>query len=199
MDPETWEETACYDLSGTAGPGDRTIRTAAMNADCSQILLHMSDNTLIIFDIASRKAVREAQLGEMSMYDSVNYMESFGAGSRFMRRSVSHGMGHVPPTPELYDLRLGKRISILPFEFNPWQMVRADEADGSEPLVPMGDEYRSSFSDGLRAVPVYCGTEGMMYCDEEGKPVSPIPAALASRLGDINSKMPAQLRHPGFP
>lgn len=187
MDPETWEETACYDLSGTAGPGDRTIRTAAMNADCSQILLHMSDNTLIIFDIASRKAVREAQLGEMSMYDSVNYMESFGAGSRFMRRSVSHGMGHVPPTPELYDLRLGKRISILPFEFNPWQMVRADEADGSEPLVPMGDEYRSSFSDGLRAVPVYCGTEGMMYCDEEGKPVAPIPAALASRLGDINS------------
>ena len=124
MDPETWEETACYDLSGTAGPGDRTIRTAAMNADCSQILLHMSDNTLIIFDIASRKAVREAQLGEMSMYDSVNYMESFGAGSRFMRRSVSHGMGHVPPTPELYDLRLGKRISILPFEFNPWQMVQ---------------------------------------------------------------------------
>lgn len=152
----------------------RGVIEVVLNNDCTQAMFSMSDDTLVLYDLASRAIVREFSLKKTGMYDTGIALRIIGDDARFIRRLVSHGLGHVPPTDETYDLRTE---TLIDNHYSDWELIRAG-ADGELP-PPKG---LRALSDSRRAIPILMDENGARYCDEDGKAGAPVPDVLLACL-----------------
>ena len=190
MDAGTGALIERIDLSEVARRVQDRIGRVFLSEDCAQLGLAVGKDRVIVCDIASKAVLYDVRLGETSMYDSgINYM-LLGRDSRFLKRMVSHGMGHAAPTPETYDLSTGRRVRQGQVTYADWQLVNAG-ADAL-PDEAKGKEYPCTLCDGLRAVPVLEQGETLMACDDSGRPTAALPRALAKEAPDIRRDMPGE-------
>ena len=189
MDAETGALIETIDLSDAASQAEGKIVRAFMSEDCAQVGLVTTEDCILVFDIETRRVMRNVQLVKTGMYDSgINYM-LMGENARFLRRMVSHGMGHAAPTPETYDLATGERIRQGIPTYADWQLI---QAGADAPLgAPNWADYPYTICDGLRAVPIR-GRDTPMACDTSGRPEVALPRALARELADIRREMPGE-------
>lgn len=145
---------------------------AVLTGDCSKAMLHMSDDSLILYDIAGRSVIRRYDLKKGGFPHSD--LKFVGESARFFSSHV------FMSGDELYDLRDGKLIEGT---YTDWELI---QAGSDRPLPPpKGDRYRRSLSDGRRAIPIYYNEKELWYCDTAGNPVAPISPALAVRLEQL--------------
>ena len=189
MEAETGALIERIDLNDAVSQAEGRIVRVFLSEDCAQAGLVTSEDCVLVYDIASRQVIRNVELVKKGMYDSgINYM-LLGQDGRFMRRMVSHGMGHAAPTPETYDLATGERIRQGISTYADWQLI---QAGAGAPLgAPKGPDYPYTLCDGLRAIPIH-GRETPMSCDASGRPEAALPRALAKELAGIRREMPGE-------
>ena len=197
FDAESGKLLAEDDFAAACRESGKRIFSAALGKDAAVAVLGTSDNCALLYDVEKRKVLQTVSLKETGMYDFAHNYSLTGLQNRFLRRSVSHGMGHAPPTVELYDLSTGIRMEPRDYydpksqtrravmdgkSYKDWQLIsyRADEA----PDEPSVKEYIHSVSDGLAAIPVYQDGDSLYWCDPKGKATDEIQAVLASELSD---------------
>ena len=190
FDAQTGAQLSCEEIAPFHDCQDRKVRQFALNADCSQLMLYLSDGTLLLYDLASHSIAAQHSLPMLKYGESAFHLYTVGTGGRFFRCTVSHLPRHnngpfsnssrmtfVPPTEEIYDLKTGTHLERA---YSDWDLIRAG-ADGTLPAY--SEPYRFSLSDERQAVGIREDETGRrLYCSEDGSAIMPVPPVLDALL-----------------
>ena len=166
------------------------ISDISLSPDAEIAIITVFD-CFIYYELSHLRVKFTFQKGIQSIYNSHGPFAFLGKQHRYAYRMRSCGIGHAPPTTEVWDFEAGAMINYA----NEYKLMDADDALSQRHATiahesKISDEEPRwnviSFTDGLRLIPSVL-VEGNWYrCDPSGLPLYPMNAKISDFLDNGN-------------
>ncbi|MEA4915406.1 MAG: protein kinase, partial [Christensenella sp.] len=162
------------------------VNDIALSPDAEVSIITTPDH-FVYYDLLHARIEKAFPKGKPIMYSMYGPFSFRGKQHRYAYRMRSSGIGHGPPTTELWNFETGTMLDYT----QETELMEADEVSIQQQLhIPYDNAietpqlYLSCFTDGLRLIPSV-SVDGRWYrCDRSGHPVFPMNDSIQAFKSD---------------